>query len=341
MTSASANALEALATMAPFLDPVDGLEVLVLVDNVTDNLSSTPRFVETETASHWRRGLRLMSGRCLCCAAHGLSLLITARRGGARRTLLFDTGPEEWVFERNVTRLGVDLGTVEALMLSHGHWDHAGAMPRALEMMSLANGRRDVPTYMHPGMFRTRAMRAPDGTMRLFEDVPSIETLTARGATVIVTDEPRAILDDMFYLSGEIPRVTPFENGLPGQFRRSEDGADWEPDPLIMDERFLAVNVASLGLVVFSACSHAGIVNVLLHARDRFPDVPLHAVMGGFHLSGTNESAIPPTIHAMAGFDLQVIAAAHCTGWRAVNALATAFGEAVVPASVGKTYRFG
>src|SRR5207253_9288116 len=126
-----------------------------------------PSHVETEFNSHWRRGMRELSGKCLCCAAHGLSCLITAYRGDTARTLLFDTGPEEWVFERNVTRLGADLGRVEAMVLSHGHWDHAGAMPRAFRMIAQRNGGRDVPAYMHPGMFRTRAMKAPDGSMRV------------------------------------------------------------------------------------------------------------------------------------------------------------------------------
>ena len=74
----------------------------------------------------------------------------------------------------------------------------------------------------------------------------------------------------MFYLSGEIPRVTTYETGLQNHVRRNANG-DWEPDPLIMDERFLAVAVKGKGIVVFTACSHAGVVNVLLHARECFP----------------------------------------------------------------------
>jgi 7,8-dihydropterin-6-yl-methyl-4-(beta-D-ribofuranosyl)aminobenzene 5'-phosphate synthase len=74
----------------------------------------------------------------------------------------------------------------------------------------------------------------------------------------------------MFYVSGEIPRVTSFEHGFPGQHRQTEDGS-WEPDPLLMDERWVAANVKDKGLVVFTACSHAGVVNVLKHARAAFP----------------------------------------------------------------------
>ena len=110
-----------------------------------------------------------------------------------------------------------------------------------------------------------------DGSMRLMEDVPSIDALTSHGAKVVSTREPQLLLDGTAYVSGEIPRVTPFETGLPGQHRLALDGKSWEPDELIMDERFLAVNVLGKGLVVFSACSHAGVVNVLTSAKDFLP----------------------------------------------------------------------
>ena len=201
----------------------DRVEVLVLVDNVTESLSSVPAYVENEFPRLWKRGLRRLSGSCLCCGAHGLSCAITAWRGDTARTLLFDTGPDDWVFERNVERLGFDMGSVNGIVLSHGHWDHCGAMLRALEMIQLRNGGRAVPTYMQPGMYRTRAMKAQDGSMRPFEDVPSQVKLEQQGALVVHATEAQLILDDLFYVSGEIPRVTAFETGMPGQYRRTED----------------------------------------------------------------------------------------------------------------------
>jgi 7,8-dihydropterin-6-yl-methyl-4-(beta-D-ribofuranosyl)aminobenzene 5'-phosphate synthase len=318
----------------------DRVDVLVLVDNVTDSLSTAPAHVESEFTRAWRRGLKRLSGRCLCCAAHGLSCAITAWRGDTARTLLFDTGPDAWVFERNVDRLGFDIGSVMGIVLSHGHWDHCGAMLRALEMIQLSSGGRTVPTYMHPGMYATRAMKAPDGSMRPFDDVPTPAMLEQQGAQVVHATGPQAIVDDLFYVSGEIPRVTSFETGMAGQYRRTADGLDWEPDPLLRDERFVAVNVKGKGIVVFTACSHAGVINVLAHAHECFSELPLVGLVGGFHLSGGNEAIIPQTVEAMRAFGLQTIAAGHCTGWRAINALAAAFGEAVAPSAVGKTYRF-
>ncbi|MEQ9640591.1 MAG: MBL fold metallo-hydrolase [Alphaproteobacteria bacterium] len=324
------------------LQPVDGAEIQILVDNVTDSLSTTPDFVETEFAGLQRRreGLWVLGGDCLCCAAHGLSCLVTLRRGAETRTLLFDTGPDDDTFVRNITRLGVDLGPVDAMVLSHGHWDHGGAMLRALQIIRDHGRGKTVPTYMHPDMFRRRAAKLPDGSFRQMADVPSVEALTLHGAAVVNTTEASSLFGDMALVSGEIPRVTPFERGLPGQHRRTLDGEGWEKDELLMDERFVAFQVVGKGLVVLSACSHAGIINVLTRAREMYPDVPLYCAMGGLHLSGANEEIIPETVEALQGFGLNAVAAGHCTGWRALSALHQAFGDKLVPLAVEKRFGF-
>src|SRR5215813_12045121 len=319
------------------IQPVNGLEITVLVDNVTDSLSSNPPLVETEFAGAWRRGLKWMSGKSLCCAAHGLSCLITTRTASTEHTLLFDTGPDESVFERNVIRLGVDMGAVDAMMLSHGHWDHAGAMPRALQMMTPANGGRRVPTYMHPDMFASRAVKAKDGRLLPMEDIAVEQVLAANGADLIIARNEQSVLSNTVFISGEIPRVTSFEKGMPGQHRRDAAGA-WTPDELLVDERFVAVHLANKGLFVFTACSHAGLINVLTHAAERFPGIPLFGVLGGFHLAGPTEAIIPQTVGALKAFDLQLIAGAHCTGWRALGQLAQRFGDRVVASAVGKRF---
>lgn len=321
------------------LKPAERLDILILVDNVTDSLSSAPPFVTREWQRLQQRGMRLLAGGGLCCANHGLSLVITAHGPNGSRTMLFDGGPVDYAVERNGARLGVDFGSIEAVLLSHGHWDHAGGIPRALGLVRAAKGARDVPLYLHPGMFEELGLRQSDGGVLPMERIPTPKEWREFGAEPIVTDKPLTCLDDLFYVSGEIPRVTPYEKGLIGQVRRVAERARWEPDPLLMNERFLAVHVRDKGLVVFSACSHAGIVNVLHHARDCFPGVKMHAAVGGFHLAGLTEAVIPETIRDLGGFGLDLIIPAHCTGWRAVNALVGAFGEQiVVPAAVGKLF---
>jgi 7,8-dihydropterin-6-yl-methyl-4-(beta-D-ribofuranosyl)aminobenzene 5'-phosphate synthase len=105
-----------------------------------------------------------------------------------------------------------------------------------------------------------------------------------------------------------------------------------------MDERCISVHVKDKGQVVFSACSHAGIVNVLTHARSLFPSVPLYGVMGGLHLSGATERVIPETVADLQRFGLKLLAPGHCTGWRAMSAMAGVFGDQLVPSAVGKRY---
>jgi 7,8-dihydropterin-6-yl-methyl-4-(beta-D-ribofuranosyl)aminobenzene 5'-phosphate synthase len=319
------------------LKPVTQVEVQVLIDNITDSLSTAPKNVTLEWRALMKAGMRELAGSCQCCANHGLSLVITARRDDVQHKMLLDAGPVEFAIEYNGTRLGIDFGAIEAVALSHGHWDHAGGLPMAFDLIHKSNGGRPVPCYLHPGMFRKRALPLPGGELLPIREIPSPDELSVRGAAVITTTEPQTLLEGMFFLSGEIPRVTPYEKGFPGHMRRSEDGQSWEPDPLIMDERFLATHVKDKGIVVFTACSHAGVVNVLRHAHACFASVPLYGIIGGFHLAGGNENIIAESVRDTAEFALKFIAPGHCTGWRAVNALVNRFGENVVaPLAVGK-----
>jgi 7,8-dihydropterin-6-yl-methyl-4-(beta-D-ribofuranosyl)aminobenzene 5'-phosphate synthase len=319
---------------------VDHLEVLVLVDNVTDSLSTTPKNVVPEWPGLVAAGrMTTLSGEAICRAHHGLSLLLTAHVGDARHTLLFDAGPEGATLVRNAAILGVDFGAVEAIVLSHGHWDHGGGLLAAIGAVAERRPGTRVPCFVHPGMFGQRASQRPDGVLIAQEPVPGPDRLAASGADVRSTREPQTVAD-VFHISGEVPRVTPYETGLPGHVQRSADGRAWEPDPLIMDERFVAVHVKGRGQFVFSACSHAGIVNVLTHARQVSPSVGLYGAMGGLHLSGSTEKIIPDTVADLKRFGLSVLAPGHCTGWRALAALAREFGEELAPSAVGKRYRF-
>jgi len=330
------------ASVARQLKPVDALEVSVLVDNVVDPLSTLPKGVTGELAVLQAKGLRVSSGHVRCCANHGLSLVITARVGSDVRILLFDAGPEAYTFARNGDRLRTPFGEVGGIFLSHGHWDHAGGMPEALRLVTSANGGKPVPFHVNEGMFATRGLRRPNGTVVPAEVVMNPVELERRGAALVNSPDARGVIEQLFYGSGEIPRVTPYERGLPPHVRLAADGANWEPDPLILDERYVAAHVKGKGVVVFTACSHAGVINVLRDARNVFGDVPLYAVMGGFHLAGTEvEAIIPDTVRDFGSFALKRIVPCHCTGWRAVHALAQVYNEDVlVPAAVGQQFVF-
>ena len=324
------------------LKPVDALEVSVLVDNVVDPLSTLPPGVTSENAVLRAKGLMVTSGHARCCANHGLSLVITARVGSDIRILLFDAGPEAYTFARNGDRLRTPFSEVGAIFLSHGHWDHAGGIPEALRLVTSANGGNPVPCHVNEGMFATRGIRQSNGTVIPAENVMKPVDLARRGAAVVNSPDARVIMEQMFYVSGEIPRVTPYERGLPPHVRLAQDGVNWEPDPLLLDERYVVAHVKGKGAIVFTACSHAGVINVLKDARNVLGDVPLYAVMGGFHLSGAEvEQVIPDTIRDFGEFALKRIVPCHCTGWRAVHALAQVYNEDVlVPAAVGRQFVF-
>ncbi len=192
--------------------------------------------------------------------------------------------------------------------------------------------------------FLERAAQLSTGGVAPFQVVPSPNILASHGAEVVNSlFEARTLLDDCFFLSGEIPRSTSFEKGhRQDHLCRDNSESPWRPDPLLMDERYLAANLRDKGLIVFSSCSHAGVINVLLDARKTFGDIPIYGVLGGLHLVGTLEKIIPETVESLRPFDLKQIVPAHCTWrFRALHALLNAFGESVVvPSDVGSRYSF-
>jgi 7,8-dihydropterin-6-yl-methyl-4-(beta-D-ribofuranosyl)aminobenzene 5'-phosphate synthase len=175
--------------------------------------------------------------------------------------------------------------------------------------------------------------------MMLLPAEPTIAAIEAGGATVVLHDEAHELGGGFFSGSGAIPRVTAYETGLPGHC--SWRGDDCQPDPLIMDERFLAARVQGRGVTVLSACSHAGIVNVGLGAQASFPGEPVDLLLGGYHLSGKlMEPRIEATVRDLAErIRPRLVAPGHCTGWRAKAALATAFAPGRYgPSVVGSEY---
>jgi 7,8-dihydropterin-6-yl-methyl-4-(beta-D-ribofuranosyl)aminobenzene 5'-phosphate synthase len=320
------------------LNTVDSLTVDVLTDDVSDNYVSKTLFAVSEFSNVVLGGAEVISGEALLCANLGFGLRLVSNSAGKRHTLLFDTGPEGAIFIRNCTNLGIRMGEVEAIAVTHGHWDHMAALPATIDKILAEGG--EVSVHVNPGMFNERAIRLPSGRIVPVAKVPLPAELEQHGATVVNSPEERLLLDGHFYYSGEIPRVSSFEKGRDDHLCRTTPEAPWEPDPLLLDERMLVAKVRGLGLIVFSSCSHAGIVNVCTHVQSFFPAHPIHAVMGGLHLGGVMERNIPETVEGLRPFNIGHIITGHCTGWRALHALANAFGERVSQSAVGTTYTF-
>ena len=284
---------------------VDSLSVDVISDDVSDTYVSKTLFAVSEFANIVLGGAKVISGETLLAANLGYGLRVRSRVGRAEHVLLFDTGTEGAIFIRNCRNLALDLGEVEEIAITHGHWDHMGALPDAID--GIVEKRGGVRVHVNPGMFNERGVLLASGTVFPTAKVPTPAEMEARGATVINDGAERLLLDGHFYYSGEIPRVSAFEKGRTDHLCRRNNEEEWTPDPYLMDERMVIVHVRDLGLIVFSACSHAGIVNVCTDVRRLFPAIPIHAVMGGLHLGGVMERIIPDTVEALKPFDIGYI----------------------------------
>ena len=332
---------------------LDELRLLVIVDNETDTLSSIADGVPQtpEVAQHLPRVpvVRTHDGHPgkvvfdrLCCAGHGFSVLVTGRRGADEHTMLFDVGPYGDLWLTNAARLGVDLASIELIFLSHWHFDHSGALPAVVAAIGEARrkaGAAPVMVDLHPDRPDQRGTLHPNGTLVLLAPEPTFETIEAAGGRIVKHADAHALAEGFFFGSGRIERVTEYEKGLVGHHTfRGDTGME---DLLILDERFVAAQVRGRGTTLLSACSHAGVVNAALGARNQFPDSPIDVVLGGYHLSGkAMETRIDATVRDLRErVRPRLVAPGHCTGWRAKAALAQAFAPSRYgPSAVGTMY---
>ena len=305
------------------LAPVDRVEVLSLMDNSVDVLmADTPvaRRAQRPKDAFKRPQLR---------AEHGESMLVTVERGGRRDTFLFDTGVSPDGVLHNLTVLEANLADIRALVLSHGHTDHTGGLSGLLRHY----GRWRMPILVHPDAFRQRRQVTPDGH-EVDLVPPNRQDLEREGIDLVVERGPSFLLEDAVLITGQIERTTEFEKGMPTQ-QAWLDGA-WQPDPWIHDDQAIVMHLRGKGLVILTGCGHAGVINTIRHARQLTGVEPVHALIGGFHLTGAIfEPIIGPTVAALKEMAPAVLVPQHCTGWKAHQALARELPAAYCPNSVG------
>jgi 7,8-dihydropterin-6-yl-methyl-4-(beta-D-ribofuranosyl)aminobenzene 5'-phosphate synthase len=305
------------------LKPVDRVEVLSVMDNSIDVLMGN-----TSIARRAQRG-RDSFTRPQLRAEHGVSMLVTTYQNGTKDSFLFDTGVTIDGVLHNMDALEVKPNELHAIVLSHGHTDHT----RGLIGLIKRYGRPRIPIVLHPDAFLKRKNVFPDGHET--EHIPPTQRdLEAEGVEIIEDRAPTMLVDGHALVTGQIARTTSFEKGNPTQVAWIDD--KWQPDPWIHDDQAVIINVKDKGLVVLTGCGHAGVVNTLKHARDLTGVSPIHAVIGGFHLTGPIfEPIIVPTVQALKEFNPSIIVPEHCTGWRAMHLIAKEFPDAFVPNSVG------
>lgn len=309
------------------LKEVNRVEILTLMDNYVDVLL---RSTDVVTRPPLAKDLDLPTDTLL--AEHGLSMLVTAYQGKEKHTVLFDTGHSPVGVLHNIDFLEVDLDEVEALVLSHGHMDHTGSLSIVLDRIA-----KPIPLVVHPDAFVSpRYFGLDDGRKLQFPATLVKTDLEDRKVELVVSKTPTLLAHDLVAVTGEVERVTEFEKGLPNAVL--ERNGKLEKDP-IADDQSLILSLKGKGLVVLSGCAHAGIINTILHAQKITGIRKIHAVIGGFHLSGPSfEPIIEETIRELKEMEPAVIVPMHCTGWKAIERFSQEFPASFILNSVGSRF---
>jgi 7,8-dihydropterin-6-yl-methyl-4-(beta-D-ribofuranosyl)aminobenzene 5'-phosphate synthase len=256
-------------------------------------------------------------------AQHGLCLFFDLDLGSKHMKLLVDTGTSPEVTLHNADALQLDLNDIDQIFLSHGHYDHTGGLMGILKRLN-----RRVPILAHPNIFSPKLKARP--SMKFIGPPFTAEEAEDAGADMIYSRDP-IVLADGVMTTGQIERREPFET-VEG-FWTIKDGS-YFPD-IIPDDQALIVKVKGKGLVVISGCAHAGIINTIKHAQKVTGIEDLYALIGGFHLQGSNNKRIDSTVEALLELDPEIIRPGHCTGTKAICRLMSTLGERCQPLASG------
>ncbi|MBN1122953.1 MAG: MBL fold metallo-hydrolase [Anaerolineae bacterium] len=253
-------------------------------------------------------------------AKHGIAWLIDT--GSAR--VLFDTGPDPDLLAHNAALLALDWATIDAVVLSHAHLDHTGGLPAVI-----AHTRSSIPLYAHPDIFRERYSRRARCGMGIGQKVLD-DHFHLR-----LDDQPVEMVNEV-WTTGEIVERKFFEGR--SKWHEVQIDGEWIPDPYRDD--FSVVVKTGEGLVVLCGCCHAGLLNTLSQISRTF-DGKIITVAGGTHLGSADAAMLAKAVDALRDdYNQPRLYPSHCTGQKAFNVLADAFGEKVQPCPAGTVLTF-
>jgi 7,8-dihydropterin-6-yl-methyl-4-(beta-D-ribofuranosyl)aminobenzene 5'-phosphate synthase len=304
------------------LMPADRIEVTVLVDNYIDMFFGQSTKIDKRPEFNTKDPF---------IAEHGLACIIKVFEGYQEHIILMDTGLSSQSLLHNSNALNIDLKEIESVVLSHGHFDHIGGL---INFMNKVNG---APLLLHPDAFLKRRLNNPDV---IPINIPKLdeESLKSAGAEVIKSEGSSLIASDLILVTGKVERKTDFEKGF--LWAEAKINGEWIMDP-INDDQSIVINLKNKGIVVISGCAHAGIINTIKYAQKITQNNNIHAVLGGFHLTGPLfEPIIQPTIKEMKKINPNYVVPMHCTGWDAINQFKREMPNQTIINTVGTKYIF-
>ncbi|MCX5996284.1 MAG: MBL fold metallo-hydrolase [Chloroflexi bacterium] len=256
----------------------------------------------------------------------GQSLLVEADG----QKILFDTGPTAMI-AKNASALGVDIGSVDKIVLSHGHYDHTGGLKEALTKIRESGKHPDgIEIIAHPDIFTPKHFYIKD-FIEKYVGIPfPREELEALGARFNLTNEPVKLSENVL-TTGEVEISVDFEKI--DKDLHVKEGESQVQDKLADDMGIIIKT--DQGLVLLLGCAHRGIVNTLLHAQKVMGIKEIYAVIGGTHLISAEKEQMQSTIQALKGFNIKKLGASHCTGLKSAAILAHEFEGAFFFNSAG------
>lgn len=312
------------------LNEINKVEIITLEDNYID-------IVAMDDSQIVKRAIAIDGNemsRSTILAEHGFSAFVRITVGNESQAMIFDFGYSKDVVIRNATALGVDFREIDEAALSHGHIDHFGG----LEAVGEKIGKKGLKLVVHPAAFRKHRFFILGNGQKI--NLPCLEwsLVKAAGFKIIETKDPYGMLSDGVLFLGEIPRNTPFEQGTPYVFFKKDGKEIWDP---IEDDSALVMNLQGKGLVVLSGCAHSGIINTIEYAKKITGIQKVHAVIGGFHLTGPAfESIISETVEAFKEIAPSYVIPTHCTGRNAIQTFEREMSEAFILNMSGTTLTF-
>jgi 7,8-dihydropterin-6-yl-methyl-4-(beta-D-ribofuranosyl)aminobenzene 5'-phosphate synthase len=313
---------EALAGAPP---EVDRLAVRILVDSYQFAVAPGKKVGDVELIHFgWGIGPDKPPGKTLI-SEFGLAMHAQSKRGDETRNVLMDFGFTSSALINNAMLVGMDPATLDALVLSHGHYDHFGGMAGFLKQHGAAL-KPNLPLYVGgEEAFCTRIWTGPP----VKGDFGAIDRGALKSANVAVTNvEGPSLVAGHAFTTGHIPPQS-FEKVLsPSTMKIGvAEGFGCYAEYLPEDERNLttapdqfrheiatAYNLKGRGLVVLTSCSHRGVINAIKQARAASGVSKVHAVIGGFHLAPYKEDYIRDTVAALKELDVDYVVPLHCTG---------------------------